>query len=177
MSLPSLCLIEVASLLYLSSHLVLSLSFCPWFRESVSSLRSPVLTACLLHRYLKPSQSLSLWGPLSFPGWRPLGLSLRARAVCSLAVRLCHHRLFGYFLGSLSRSRLCPIFSGLPVLLNLSPLLSHPGIFLPPSFYVSPSQLDPPPPVFIRTSFFPLSVSLCRSGYSQFVVVLLFLPF
>lgn len=144
MSLPSLCLIEVASLLYLSSHLVLSLFFCPWFRESVSSRRSPVLTACLLHRYLKPSQSLSLWGPLSFPGWRPLGSSLRAHAVCCLAVRLCHHRLFGVFPG-------VPVsFSPVSHLLWFARLALD--LSLCQSFSLTPSPWDLPPSTLLCVS-------------------------
>lgn len=136
-SLPSLCLTEVASLLCLSFHLVLSVFL------------SLALTICL--RYYLNAQSLSLWVPLSFPGGICGDLRSLLRA-CVVIVLLCRGVAIifissGHFLGSLSCSCLCHLFSGCPSCpksFSLSVFLpySHSGIFLPPSLYVSLSQLE-----------------------------------
>lgn len=140
MSLPSLCLIEVASLLYLSSHLVLSLFFCPWFRESVSSRRSPVLTACLLHRYLKPSQSLSLWGSSLFPRVASAGIvSEGARCLLPCRPALPSSSLRGISWGP------CLVLACVPSSL-VCPSCSRSfslSIFLPYSLTLGSSSLHP----------------------------------
>lgn len=106
-SLPSLCLTEVASLLCLSSHLVLSVFL------------SLALAICL--GYYLNTQSLSLWGPLSFPGGicRDLRSPLRARVVVVLLCRgvaILSPRGISCGHWSLSRSCLCHLFSGLSIL-------------------------------------------------------------